>query len=144
MARIFYSPDYVLARYDFDTTRKAAPIALSLVARPLAGIELAEPPPADRALVERVHYPFYVRAIRTGEPRSVAESQGFDWDPGLWPMVLSSNGGLVAAAQAAREDGVSGTLSSGMHHARRGSGDGFCTFNGLAMAAYAGSRWPSA
>jgi len=30
-------------------------------------------------------------------PRGLAESEGFTWDAGLWPMVLSSNGGAVAA-----------------------------------------------
>jgi acetoin utilization deacetylase AcuC-like enzyme len=52
-------------------------------------------------------------------------------------MVLASNGGVVAAALAALEDGMSGSLSSGLHHARRDSGEGYCTFNGLAIAAHA-------
>jgi acetoin utilization deacetylase AcuC-like enzyme len=50
-------------------------------------------------------------------------------------MVLASNGGAVAAALAALEDGVAGSLSSGLHHARYGRGAGFCTFNGLVIAA---------
>src|SRR6185369_4139490 len=66
-----------------------------------------------------------------------AESQGFSWDPGLWRMVLASNGGVVAAARAALQDGVAGSLSSGLHHARHERGAGFCTFNGLALAARA-------
>jgi acetoin utilization deacetylase AcuC-like enzyme len=70
-------------------------------------------------------------------PRHLAESQGFEWDPGLWPMVLSSNGGAVAAALDALEHGLAGSLSSGLHHARRGYGAGFCTFNGLVIAARA-------
>jgi acetoin utilization deacetylase AcuC-like enzyme len=52
-------------------------------------------------------------------------------------MVLSSNGGVVAAARAAVREGVAGSLSSGIHHARRTHGAGFCTFNGLALAARA-------
>ena len=50
-------------------------------------------------------------------------------------MVLSSNGGAVAAGLAALEHGVAGSLSSGLHHARREKGAGFCTFNGLVIAA---------
>jgi hypothetical protein len=50
-------------------------------------------------------------------------------------MVLASNGGAVAAGLAALENGVAGSLSSGLHHARCGSGAGFCTFNGLVIAA---------
>jgi acetoin utilization deacetylase AcuC-like enzyme len=50
-------------------------------------------------------------------------------------MVLASNGGVVAAARFALERGVAGSLSSGLHHARYGKGLGFCTFNGLVIAA---------
>ena len=88
-----------------------------------------------------VHDPRYVEAVRAGEPRDLAQSQGFVWDPGLWPMVLASNGGAVAAALAALRApsgrGVAGSLSSGLHHARRDRGRGFCTFNGLVLAARA-------
>jgi acetoin utilization deacetylase AcuC-like enzyme len=52
-------------------------------------------------------------------------------------MVLASNGGVVAAALAALKDGIAGSLSSGLHHAGYGSGAGFCTFNGLVIAAHA-------
>lgn len=84
-----------------------------------------------------MHDSRYVEAVHTGVPRHLAESQGFEWDPGLWSMVLSSNGGAVAAALDALERGVSGSLSSGLHHARRDHGAGFCTFNGLVIAARA-------
>src|SRR5260370_35742530 len=50
-------------------------------------------------------------------------------------MVLSANGGAVAAGLAALEQGVAGSLSSGLHHARHARGAGFCTFNGLVIAA---------
>jgi len=83
-----------------------------------------------------VHDPEYARAVETGVPRGLAESQGFTWDAGLWPMVLASNGGAVAAALEALEHGLSGSLSSGLHHARRRAGAGFCTFNGLVIAAF--------
>jgi acetoin utilization deacetylase AcuC-like enzyme len=55
----------------------------------------------------------------------------------LWPMVLASNGGVVAAGLAAARAGVAGSLSSGLHHARHDRGAGFCTFNGLVIAAKA-------
>ena len=133
--RVFYSPTYVGSGYGFDTTRKAKWIADSLAESPISGIGLLEPRPMTREQVAQVHDAHYVRAVETGAPRELAESQGFQWDAGLWPMVLASNGGAVAAALAALEDGVAGSLSSGLHHARRGRGAGFCTFNGLVMAA---------
>lgn len=125
------------ASYVFDTTRKSGWIADSLRDSSITGIELVEPPSLTAEQVSAVHDPAYVEAVRTGEPRNLAESQGFDWDPAVWPMVLSSNGGVVAAALAALEDGVSGSLSSGLHHARANRGAGFCTFNGLVIAARA-------
>ena len=134
---VFYSPDYVGSAYAFETTRKAQWVADSLAISPIEGIDLVEPPPLSWDQVAQVHDPDYVRAVQTGVPRHLAESQGFEWDPGLWPMVLSSNGGAVAAALAALKHGVSGSLSSGLHHARRGHGAGFCTFNGLTIAARA-------
>ena len=133
--RVFYSPAYVGSGYAFDTTRKAKWIADSLAESPISGIGLLEPRPITREQVAQVHDANYVRAVETGVPRELAESQGFQWDAGLWPMVLASNGGAVAAALAALEDGVAGSLSSGLHHARRERGAGFCTFNGLVIAA---------
>lgn len=137
MVRVYYSPKYVGSGYAFDTTRKAKWIADSLAVAPITDIELVDPVPLTRAQVADVHRPEYVRAVETGHPRSLAESQGFSWDAGLWPMVLASNGGAVAAARAALDLGVAGSLSSGLHHAGFGSGAGFCTFNGLAIAAKA-------
>jgi len=137
MLRVYYSPRYVGAGYAFETTRKAKWIADSLVDSPIPGVELIEPASLTRDQVAAVHDPDYVRAVETGNPRSLAESQGFDWDPGLWPMVLASNGGAVAAAHAAMQFGIAGSLSSGLHHAGYASGSGFCTFNGLVIAARA-------
>jgi acetoin utilization deacetylase AcuC-like enzyme len=136
--RLFYSPDYTLAANAFETTRKSAWIARSLEERPIEGIEIVAPPPVERALLDSVHDPDYVRAVERGEPRERAETQGFVWDPGLWSMVCASSGGAVAAAlEALRTKTVTGSLSSGLHHARRARGAGFCTFNGLALAARA-------
>jgi acetoin utilization deacetylase AcuC-like enzyme len=140
MARlpVFYSPSYVAAGHAFETTRKAAWVAGSLRASPLDGLALEAPRPLTEAEIGAVHAPSYVAAVRTGEPRELAESQGFRWDPALWEAVCASNGGAVAAALAAFQGGHNaGSLSSGLHHARADRGDGSCTFNGLALAALA-------
>jgi acetoin utilization deacetylase AcuC-like enzyme len=137
VVRVFYSPQYVRSGYNFDTTRKAKWIANSIIESPIPGIELVAPDPLTREMFADVHSPRYVQAIETGEPRPLAESQRFKWDAGLWPMVLASNGGAVAAANAALHDGIAGSLSSGLHHARYDSGAGYCTFNGLVIAARA-------
>jgi hypothetical protein len=56
------------------------------------------PEPTSAAALSRVHDPEYVDAVRKGSPRELAESQGFPWDPALWEMVCTSNGGVMAAA----------------------------------------------
>lgn len=133
--KVFYSPQYCGASHSFDTTRKAAWIAESLERKPIPGVEVIEPQSLSVGTVAETHSQEYVDAIASGEPWSVASSQGFRWCRSLLPSVLSSNGGMVAAVRSALSDGVAGTLSSGMHHARRSAGLGFCTFNGLAIAA---------
>jgi len=136
--KIFYSSDYVAAAYAFDTTRKSAEIARSLVERPIDGVILAEPVSLTADFISTVHDPQYVEAVRTGKPKVLAESSGFIWDPGIWKAVTASNGGAVEAAlEALRNRGVAGSLSSGLHHAGYASGGGFCTFNGLVLAAVA-------
>jgi acetoin utilization deacetylase AcuC-like enzyme len=134
--KLFYSPDYVLAEYAFDTTRKARWVAESLQAEPVAGIEFAAPEPVSEEMLCELHDAAYVAAVRTGAPRALAESQGFQWDPLLWPSVRASTGGALAAAEVALREGSAGSLSSGLHHAWRNQGKGYCTFNGLALAAY--------
>jgi acetoin utilization deacetylase AcuC-like enzyme len=137
MTIVYYNPAYAAAGYSFPTTRKARWIANSLKANPIYGITLKRPAPITEKMLRTVHDSEYIRAVRTGEPRGLAQSQGFYWDAGLWSMVLASNGGVVSAALLALQEGVAGSLSSGLHHARRDSGCGFCTFNGLALAAAA-------
>ena len=134
--KLFYSADYVAASDAFDTTRKSGWIAKSLRVKPISGVEIVPPISLTVDDICRVHDRRYVEAIRTGEPRELAQSQNFTWDQKVWPMVTASNGGAVAAARAAwSSDGVSGSLSSGLHHAQHERGAAFCTFNGLAIAA---------
>lgn len=133
--KLFFSPDYVAAAESFDTTRKSAWIAESLERDPINGVEITAPESLTFEQLCVVHTPDYVRAVRTGQPRELAESQNFSWDEGMWSAATASNGGVVAAARAAISDGVSGSLSSGMHHAQRDRGASFCTFNGLVVAA---------
>ena len=133
--RVCYSPAYVGAAHAFETTRKAAWVATSLASHPIPGLGLVGNPSLTASDLAIAHSAAYINAVRTGEPRPLAESQGFAWDPQLWSMVLASNGGALAASKRALTHGVAGALSSGLHHARRDHGNGFCTFNGLAIAA---------
>ncbi len=135
--KIFYSSDYIAAAESFDTTRKSGWIADSLVSDPVKGVEIGAPRSLGFDEIASVHAPEYVTAVQTGEPRSLAETQGFTWDPGMWRSVVASTGGVVEAAIEAMSAGVAGSLSGGLHHARFDRGCGFCTFNGLVIAAKA-------
>lgn len=138
MTTIFYNDAYVCSAHSFDTTRKARWVFDGQQEDPNESIQFQSPPSLTAEQVSTVHDPAYVSAVQSGDPRSLAESQGFAWDPGLWNMVLATNGGVVAAAKAALQSGYeAGSLSSGLHHARRKTGRGFCTFNGLVLAANA-------
>jgi acetoin utilization deacetylase AcuC-like enzyme len=111
-----------------------------LVADGLAGnpfVRIEAPSPVSEVDLLRVHTAEYVAAVRTGEPRVLAESQKFPWSAALWPSVLLTSGGVLAAARQARDEGLAAALASGFHHAHADHGEGFCTFNGLVVAAEA-------
>ncbi len=137
--RVHYSSAYCDTQVAFDTTRKAAAIARSLVDKPIRRVRLVEPQAATREHLLSVHDAAYVDAILTGTPRELALSNDLPgWDEGLARSVCASTGGVRAAALHALEHHtVAGSLSSGLHHARHASGWGYCTVNGLAVAARA-------
>lgn len=135
---IFYDDRYCAAGYAFETTRKSGLIA-DLVAGRLPTAVIRSPESfaaATRRHIDALHDDQYVAAVLSGEPRELAESQGFSWDEGLAVAVLAHNEGCVAAVETALADrSVAVTLSSGLHHARRDRGAGYCTFNGVAIGA---------
>lgn len=137
--RVHYSPAYCDTDVAFDTTRKAQAIAASLTQQPIRRARLVAPEPVTREHLTRVHAPDYVDAILTGSPPELAVTNDLPgWDDGLARAVCASTGGVVAAALHALEHRtVAGSLSSGLHHARYASGWGYCTVNGLAVAARA-------
>lgn len=135
MHKLFYCDEYCKASYSFDTTRKAKWIADSLARSPVEGVEIHRPEFLTPEDFKSVHSEEYVDAIISGDPVSLTSSSGLDWCPDMFEALAASNGGVVSGVEAAIEDGISGSLSSGMHHARYGHGLGFCTFNGLVLGA---------
>jgi acetoin utilization deacetylase AcuC-like enzyme len=109
-----------------------------LVADALRGakdVALIEPSPISDDDLLRVHTVRYIDAVCNGEPRALAEVQKFPWSEELYPSVLLTSGGCLAAARTALSEGVSAALVSGFHHACADHGEGFCTFNGLVITA---------
>ncbi len=130
---IFYHPDTILTSYTFDTTRKGHAIAAQLRAQ---GITVQTPVPLHTEEALAVHTAEYVHALQTGEPEYLATSQGFDWDTHMWQSVAAQNGAMRDATLAAIQGTPAYAISAGFHHARRNTGAGFCTLNGLALAAH--------
>ncbi len=132
---LYYSNEYVCNDHAFDTTRKSKWIAQSLAQDPISGVTIKRPHPATVSDLELAHDPDYITAVLDGEPRALAQSNGLIWDQLLWNATTAQTGGVITAALDALKSGVSGSLSSGLHHARHKRGAGFCTFNGLVVAA---------
>jgi acetoin utilization deacetylase AcuC-like enzyme len=96
----------------------------------MPGVRLAQPAALTPAQLALVHTADYIEAVRSGEPRALAESQKFPWSPELFGSVCLTGGGCLCAAREALETGVGAALVSGFHHAFADHGEGFCTFNG--------------
>lgn len=133
MIKTFYHPGFAapLGKHQMPI-QKFALVAKELEADP--AIKLVEPDPVTVEDLLRVHDLAYIEAVRTGTPRGLAESQKFPWSPELFPSVLLTNGGILAAAREALKNGSSAALASGFHHSGKNHGEGFCTFNGLIVA----------
>lgn len=137
--KVFYNTDYHGSTYAMETTRKSELIA-DLVRSSSLPIDIVDPSnlyEETETLINQLHNPEYVKAVKTGKPRDLAESQGFNWDPKLFTLAVAHNAGCIGAVDTAMQDKtIAGTLSSGLHHARYDYGTGFCTFNGVALAAH--------
>ena len=133
MLTAFYDPGYAAPIGEhIMPIRKFGLVAEGL--RDAKDIRLVQPQPLSEADLRRVHTQPYIDAIKTGEPRTLAESQKFPWSPELFPSVRLTGGGCLAAARQAMRDGVSAALVSGFHHACADHGEGFCTFNSLVVS----------
>jgi acetoin utilization deacetylase AcuC-like enzyme len=92
---------------------------------------------ATWADIATVHDPSFVEAVKTGQPRHLAQSQGFTWSSAFADAVARIWSGHIAACRAALHKGMVLHPVSGAHHAGYARGSGFCTFNFLVGAARA-------
>ncbi len=94
-------------------------------------------PPIDLESLRQVHTDRYLKALFTGEPLSLATSQGLPlWNENIARGWVLNVGGLYAAAKTALlKKTITANLGHGYHHARVHRGSGFCTINGLVVVA---------
>lgn len=128
---VYYSPAYVVEG-KAETVTKARLVAELIEAGKAGEVWLEAPKFATRKELEQIHSAEHVRS--TFEDKHSFLEVGA-WSQPLLDSILASTGGMRDAVKEALKNGRSGSLSSGLHHARRGAGNGFCQFNGLALAA---------
>ena len=101
-----------------------------------APYELELSPQASRADLLRAHTADYVDSFLAGRLSPEAMRRiGLPWSEQLAQRTLATMGGAVAAMRAAFQDGFSGQLAGGTHHAHADFGAGYCVFNDFAIAA---------
>jgi acetoin utilization protein AcuC len=141
-----------LLRYDLGATHPMAPgrleftLALARDLNVFAGrhVRFAAPRPADDGLLQLVHDPAYVAAVRAAPRRRddrtlAAFGLGGDDNPvfdGMHEASALVTGGTVDAARAvlAGEAEHAVNLAGGLHHAMPSRASGFCVYNDAAVA----------
>lgn len=95
-------------------------------------IEVRSPRAASIEALCAVHHPRYVHGVLDGRIEN-----GFgNTLPAVAASLPWTNGAMVDACFAAIANGIGAVAPvSGFHHAQHASGGGFCTFNGLLVAA---------
>lgn len=97
--------------------------------------ELIESSPVRADDLVLAHSADYVQSILLGTVSAdLMRRIGFPWSEDLVVRALAAAGGTMSAAQSALEDGFSGNLAGGTHHAHRAEGEGYCIFNDFAIA----------
>ena len=131
---IYFDSTYVVSGGGLETVRKADEVAKRILEQ-FPDIKLVSPEPATVEQLLLAHTAEYIEAFLSGEPYDVASAALGEWSEEVVASVLASTGGVIEAALTALESGRAGSLSSGLHHAKSDHGAGFCTINGLAIAA---------
>jgi acetoin utilization deacetylase AcuC-like enzyme len=129
--RVFYSEDYTMGE-GLETVTKSKLLAKMITDGKVSGVELVAPKLATEEELLLIHSPEYVEGVLSGKLKNLAAGV---WSKKLLKSILATTGGMRDATIEALRNGRSGSFSSGLHHARADAGMGFCTFNGLALAA---------
>jgi acetoin utilization deacetylase AcuC-like enzyme len=119
---IYWGPDYVLDS-GVETRTKSGPLAKILIGGEVPGVDLITPLPITREELLAIHDEQYIDGLVNDEK------------PELTRSIFASTGGVRDALDAMFVYGKAGSLSSGLHHAKRDREYGLCYINGLALAA---------
>lgn len=96
---------------------------------------IVEPSLAEVSALMKVHTKSYIDEIQFGfEDKKRERRLGLPWSEGLCKRSFLAVQGTMNAALMAMQDGISGNLAGGTHHAFPDHGEGFCVFNDVAIA----------
>lgn len=132
-----FSPKYCTTAAPLTSTTKQLDVVNEAMSRKMVEIVFDTEWDEKRTWIDitRVHDPKYVKAVRTGSPRYLAESQSFKWSPAFAESVARIWSGHYYASKVALREKLCFHPVSGAHHAHKQHGEGFCTFNFLVGAA---------
>ena len=119
---IYWGLDYVLES-GVETRTKSGPLAKILMGGEVPGVDLIAPRPITREELLVIHDEQYIDGLINDEK------------PELTRSIFASTGGVRDALDAMFVHGKAGSLSSGLHHAKRNHEYGLCYVNGLAISA---------
>ncbi len=94
------------------------------------------PSPASLEDLSRVHTHEYIEKISNLTLSQEEEKKlGFPMVPSVRQRSFVATGGTILAAQLALNEGLACNTAGGSHHAFANSGNGYCVFNDVAVAA---------
>ena len=151
-ARIVWDPSFT--KYNFGPTHPMAPIRLDLTARlcealglfDAPGVEVRGAEPASEELLETVHDPDYVAAVKaaSADPTLADPNRGIgtEDDPAFVGMHESSARIVTGTVDVVRavwegESSHGVNFTGGLHHAMPDRASGFCIYNDIAV----GIQW---
>lgn len=130
---VFYTPGMVADSGSYSpSAAKPAQVIAAWQASALP-IELIAPVPVTIDQLARAHDRKHVEAILAGR-----KANGFgNTSPAVASTLVHTSGAMLSAARHALVHGLACAPVSGFHHACYATAGGFCTFNGLMVAALA-------
>jgi acetoin utilization protein AcuC len=140
-----------LLEYDFGHDHPLAPVRVELtmaLARSFGvfdhpGVETVAVDPADDGLLELVHAPEYIAAVRHSAHTTYADRVRYGFgteDNPYFPGMHEASARIVGASVAAARQVWTGSsehavnIAGGLHHAMRAHASGFCVYNDPAVA----------
>ncbi|KPQ00569.1 MAG: deacetylase [Bacteroidetes bacterium HLUCCA01] len=136
--RVSYHPDYLaeLPEYHVFPMKKFPGLHRYLTGKGIVSpSHVVHPRPVLTEHLLTVHTNRYVQAILHGRlEKKEARRLGLPWSRSLALRSQLAVQGTLNAAMMALQDGVSGNLAGGTHHAFSDYGEGFCVFNDVAVA----------